>query len=1343
MEKIIIANDSTLENVRLDFGHILPDTTKIKENFKKFKPLESLLGKVPQDFFPAALTSLSPAEALTTLHGNDELELFFTILLSAGEPEDVSGDVLRNVSTLAERLIEAKENIGKDNYLNLLFFLLLYAKDYREKIIAEIKQNIDTPDPVAELLLSFYDEAPQKTGGIKTTESLCAAFFEALKAEKAGNITQAFTLMLDVFEESGLHPFIFEILKFYIMEYKGIPADKLAVFTEKVAGSSLPVSFTTVKFVEFIYYYKNNVQEALEKTVATLAENTASVFILNIISPLLYKFKKWHLVGKFYKLASKKAVGAEKTKYLELLADIYENKLELPDFANEIYKNSIEEDPVNCLISLNKAAVFYEENELWEKLAALYLFIAEKETETNTRSFFFYKAGETFYRRLEDIKKAAECFEKSLKLRRSFENARVLAEIYLNSGNYKGYSEILKADFEAATDDAEKIRILEKLALNTTSLNDPEESENCLLEILKLAPKNLNALKKLGKIYYDAKNWEKLAEINFKEIDVSKNISEIINLYYKNGVIFYEHIKDLTRATECFREVLDIDPDHLPTLFYLEKIYVKTKDFAGLTPVYSQISDLNTDNLSWTRVSCLTKLAMIFRDSGKSERAVKVFEDILKISPENIFAKENLRMLKGDVDFTIIETESIDYNESNFELFIDYIKQNDSFLMTDEILKREQPSFWKELYFLYKEGRGSGTELSVNGREKFVLSLLEKEFSIDVLVAAQSKKLAQFLLAREYAKAGFFEGISILLDFHLKIEPKNKRKLWSLFFKGCENPNLKDDLEELLLVQLNDSDRTIIRELLEHIYIEMKDYKTALFVRNLALQKMEDADQKCRFLDETIALLGENIPPDDLMNLYKNRIKNTTPENLNSFFEIHEKSLLEIGGEKLLVPLYREKWISVKDEVSAKKLIDFFTKKHDWDAAETISEELFGIERTWENFDSYLNILMNSGKTQTAEKIIRNEMDSFGDEAKAKLQKMLFDILIEAGKMDEASRFFAGSNQETLEIKEKIEQYIENGNLNAAEKSTEKFVTDDFERKILLSKIAKGRNDAAEEKSLLESVLFDAVLKNEKYPLQRLSELNSDQRLGLFLEAALSGENPADRQKFPNIFAIEKEKIFKFVGFTERDRLLMEFLSLSSKTVQNKVRITAKPLHSGSLRILVQLIEYIKLSCNNDELEGLWDELSDKPCTAVISKIPYLIFGPESLKTDFEKLKFDAVRNSFAASCGVSGNRNEIARNILFPMKFTGREKVKFVKDIQPAYQQRVVELMKLLENTTEYEISLFLSKIDTASFFHAFSVVPDLDEAKKQPKAKMEKFITAFLLSSFEKPDFEISEQE
>ena len=1333
MEKIIIANDSTLENVRLNFAHILPGRTQIKENFKEFKPLDTLLGKIPQDFFPSALTSLSTEDALKTLNGDDELELFFMILLSAEESGDVSG----NVSTLFGKLIEAKEKISKDNYLNLLFFLLLYAKDSKEMILAEIKRVIESKDSVAELLLSFYDESPQKISETKTTESLCASFFEALKAEKAGNIAEAFTLMLNVFEESGLHPFIFEILKFYIMEYKGIPADKLAVFTEKVAESSLPVSFTTVKFVEFIYYYKNNISEALEKTVSTLAENTASVFILNIIAPLLYKYKKWHLVGKFYKLASKKAVGAEKTKYLELLADIYENKLELPDFASEIYKNTVEEDPVNCQISFSKAAVLYEENESWEKLAGLYLFIAEKESNANSRAFFFYKAGEIFYRRLKDTKKATECFEESLKLHHSFENARVLAEIYQTSGNYKGFSDILQSELAVSEDNADKIRILEKLSLKTLPLISAEETENCLLEILKISPKNINALKKLGEIYYNEQKWEKLAEINFKEIDASKEISEIINLYYRNGVLFYEQIKDLTRATECFREVLDIDPDHIPTLFYLEKIYIKTKDSAGLTSIYSQFSDLNTDKHSLIRTSLLTKLAIIFRDSGKNEKAGKIFEELLKENPENLFAKENSRMLKGTADFTIIETESIDYNESNFELFIDYIKQNDSFLMTDEILKREQPSFWKELYFLYKEGHGDNTEIFTGSKEKFVLSLFEKNFSIDILVQNQSKKLAQILLAGEYIKAGFFEGISILLDYHMKIEPKNKRKLWSLFFKGYGNPNLKDDLEELILLPQNSRDHDMIRTILEHIYIETKDYKTALFIRNLALQKITDVDRKCRFLDETISLLGENISPEDLIGLYKNRIKFLNSANLDSFLEIHENPLIEIGGEQLLVPVYEQKWNSEKDGISAKKLISFFTKKHDYESAGTISEELFRNNRTSENLDSYLNILINSGKTETAEKVIRNEMDSFDGETKTKLQKMLFDIMIESGKMDEAYSFFGGTNSEVTEITAKIEQYIESGNFSAAEKSIEKFIQDPFERKILLSKIAKEKGDTPKEKNILESIIFDAVLRNETYPLQRLYELDPNQRLKLFLEAALRDGNQTETANFPSIFAIETDKICKFTGFSERDYLLKEYLSISSKTVQNKVKITARPLHSNNHRILTQLVEYIKLSCNNDELEGLWDEQSEKPCQAVLAKVPCLIFGQESLKTDFEKLKFYAVRDLFEVSCGISGSRNEIARNILFQLKLIGKEKVKFVKNIQNIYQQRVLELMKLLENITESEILSCLSKLEKASFFYAFSVVPELDEAKKQPKAEMDKFFKEFILDNSAAEEF------
>ncbi len=1321
MEKIVITNDSTLENVRLNFRHILPKSAEIEEKRSTFKPLETLSGHTPENFFPAALTSMSAAEALKTLGGNDELELFFTLLLS--DPSEYG---------LFEKLKSASSLTSKGNYLNLLIFMLIKTGFANEELIDEIKKYLTESDPVTDLVLSFYDKAPHEITDTNSTESLCASFFEAVKAEKAGDYGKAFSLMLKVFEESDLHPFIFEILKFYMMQYNGISSEDIAAFTKKVTESSLAVSFTTVKFVEFCYYYKNNIEDKLEETVSVLAENTDSVFILNIIAPVLYKYKKWHLVGKFYKLSSKKAIGAEKTMYLELLADLYESKLELPDFAAEIYRTIAEEDPVNCTFSLSKAAAIYEENGSWDKLASLYSMLADRENNAANQALFFYKTGEIFKNRLNDHDKAVEYFERSIAARYSSEAARALAELSFVAKNYDRYTELLEYELKSAFEDTEQIKLLEKLTdccLNYT--HDLGKAESFLLQILDIAPKNLDAIKKLGKIYYKTKNWEKLTEINFKEIDISKDIAEIANLYYKNGIIFYENIRDLTRATECFRELLEIEPEHLPALFYLEKIFAKTKDAAGAHLVVSQIADMTKSAKSRVSLSYLTKLAMILRETGKTKKANETFSEILKLYPENITAKENLRMSEGKADFTNIETKLVDYNEYNFELFIEYIKQSNSSFMADEILKREGSSFWKELYFLYKEGTSEKSGMPYSDKEKFVLSLLEKDFSIEILTKNSTKKTALMFLVGEYIKAGFFEGISIILDYYLKFEPKNKRKIWSLFFKGCENPTLQDDLEELLTTAEDTKTYNIARDILEHIYIKNKDFNTLLFIRNISLQKIEDNKEKCRFIDETISLAGENISPDKLMNLYRNRINFTDYENLDDFLKIYESALSEIGANSILVPIYEKKWNKEKEIVSGEKLLNIYMAKKDWKSAGAIAEELFNIDKNLTSLERYVSILKESGDNETALKTMKTELSATKDEAqKNRLKEMLFEILTETGNMEEAAEFFADSPEERAKTEEKIREYIAEENFDAAEKATNVFITENLKKQVLLSLSAKGRNDTEKENALLKSILFEAVAKKDPYPLQRLAELNRDKRqFTLFLDKTLdfiggNDEKPTDH--FPNFFALEKEKVFEFAGFSEKERYLREFVQIIS-SMPDKTKIKAKPLHTNNHRILTQLIEYIKLLCNFDELEGLWDEESQTPVKAVLSQVPYIVFGPDSLKTDFEKLKFMTLKESFLLSCGLENTSPETAEKILSVLEYAGKEKIKFARSIRPTFQNRALELIKLIENTDISEIKSYMEKLNEASLWHAFYLDPDIEETKDS--AKTEDFISRYFL--------------
>ena len=526
-------------------------------------------------------------------------------------------------------------------------------------------------------------------------------------------------------------------------------------------------------------------------------------------------------------------------------------------------------------------------------------------------------------------------------------------------------------------------------------------------------------------------------------------------------------------------------------------------------------------------------------------------------------------------------------------------------MMTDEILKREDPSFWKDLYFCYKERKESEAKESYNDKEQFVMSIFDKDFSVNILIKNSTKKTALMFLTGEYIKAGFFEGLATTLDFYLKFEPKNKRKTWSLFFKGCENPNLQEDLEELFTTAEDKHSFKIIQEILEHIYIKNKDIDTFIFTRNIVLQKIDDNKEKCRFIDETITLAGENISNDKLMDLYRKRIKFTNSEDLKFFLEIPK------------------------------------------------------------NLERYVDMLISEGKYEEADDSVR------------------------------------------------------------------KFVSDPFEQTLFFSKTAHRQNDTAKENELLKPLMFEAVSRKSAYPLLRLSELNKNNlHLSLFLKKSLEfiGEKvDLQTDPFPRIFALAKEKVFEFAGFTEKEKLLAEFTWIIS-SIPDKNRIEAKPLQTNRHRSLTQLIEYIKLSCGFEELEGLWDENGTIPVNAMITQqIPSIIFGPESLKTDFEKVKFETIQKAFLLSCGLETTSPETAEKISPLFQLVGKDKVKLVKNVRSSLQRRIIELLKLLENTDVSEIRPFIEKMNKASLWHTFYLDPDIAETKGLEKEKIEEFVREY----------------
>lgn len=1403
MGRIVISDDKSLENLDIRFDHLLLGHDELNKEKENFIPLESMLQDIPKEFFPSLLISSSRENAVSALTGDDELELFFLIILAKDKNEE-----------LLEKLKLLKPSMDAEKYRDFLIFLFLHSKDGKEKIISEIKSSpVSAKDGILDLLLAAYDSEPHEIKFFKGAEYLYAAFFEALKAERADNPARAFSLMLTLFEKTGYHPFIFEILKFYIVQYNGIPSEQIELFSSKVTESPLTVSYSDLKFIEFLYYYRNNVAEKLETAVSALAESTDSIFILNVIAPLLYKYQKWHLIGKFYKLSAKKTIGAERTKYLELLADIYENKLEMPDFATEIHKNIVEDDPLSCSVSLSRVLAVYEENGMWKDLFNLYSHLAGREDDSTLKAYYLYKTGDVLHRELEQSSDAKEYLEKSLALKHSFEVVRMLSEIYLKMHDYDAYIKTLLKELEFSMESNERIRVLNIIAdAYTTHKKDFISAQKYLLNILDIAPDHLSTIKKLGKIYYQTKSWKNLTEINFKEIDLTKDLVDTVNLYYRNGSIFFKELGNLERATECFMEILELEPDHIPTLLYLEKIYLRKRDIGNLIILYKRLLEQSHTD-SETRQYYLIRLGIIYRDNDMISESMDVFRTIIKMFPENIMARENLRMLEGQPDFT--ESNSGEFLEKDLELFSDLIKNKNHSHIADLYLQKSAPSFWKYLYFMKKkDGAVDFKPQKTGSDEQFLMSLLEREYSIDNLITNSSKKIALMLLVEKYLDEGYFRGIQTILKYYIKYEPENKRKIWALFFRGHDNPDLKEEFESILMSDADPGQIEIIREILEKIYLKEGDYQTVLFLRNLFIKKTENATKKCALIDSTIDLIAENVGTEPLLELYKTRYKFTPPEELNSYSEIYERFLKSIGKTEMLTNIYELEWSRSHDVETGKKYFEHYLSTGNHDKAIEIGRELLNRQWDIDQFISLMELLKKTGDINLAISDVTSRLEGSEGETADQLRGLLLDLNLEAGytqnaidlfnktpysdhndhfvkglklaklmstekveagtlalvrsltpitpellfeklqfivksgadlvesdievfsSYNEILRAFNGSIPEDKQRfvldyfakrndadakKELINSYIKEGDEENALKHIDSMNPDPISRNIFLSKLAWKKGEYVREKDILKKILFEAISKKEQYPLKRLLLLEKDNnRLVFFLKSALKAIGATEEIEevlYPRIIAVDKDSILEFAGLNDIEMLLREFLHITSFGKRDDVKTPGKPLNSNSHRNLINLIEYIKLSANFDDLMGVFDDKLDQLFEIVPTNLPCICFGKKALEIDPAELKFKVVRNAFLLSCGMRRKSDELgiedlAQTLSLSLKLEGKEKVRFIKNVRPNFQGRLLDVFNKLENVDDTMMFRFMEKLFAASFYHTFSLVPDIEIA-------------------------------
>jgi tetratricopeptide (TPR) repeat protein len=171
--------------------------------------------------------------------------------------------------------------------------------------------------------------------------------------------------------------------------------------------------------------------------------------------------------------------------------------------------------------------------------------------------------------------------------------------------------------------------------------NDPNSAIKPFEDYLKLDPENIYVMANLASAYSlvyeatgDRQHLDRSIALCEKVLKINKYMGPAWDTLGR-AYTFDTELKNLNRAVELFNQALRVNPDNAMVLFHLGATYVKGGDSKNGLPYLEKAQQLQPD-----LPDIYNFLARAYRNVGRNEEAIKVFELYLKMRPNSRDAAE-------------------------------------------------------------------------------------------------------------------------------------------------------------------------------------------------------------------------------------------------------------------------------------------------------------------------------------------------------------------------------------------------------------------------------------------------------------------------------------------------------------------------------------------------------------------------------------------------------------------------------------------------------------------------------------------------------------------------------
>ncbi|MBA2663736.1 MAG: tetratricopeptide repeat protein [Bradymonadaceae bacterium] len=420
--------------------------------------------------------------------------------------------------------------------------------------------------------------------------------------------------------------------------------------------------------MQLAHLYRDELEDSLEaetnlREALTLDERHGLAYAE--LETILLEAERWHdlvelLERRFGALGDSDVVSARET--LLRIAQVQEEQLSDSFTAAETYQRVLGIEPQDGIASASLNRLLRAQ-ERWQDLATHLEEQLQRSSDHSAVIDLKIELAQVYCDPLMEFGRALELYREILDLDGTHGQAiaalesifaaeadlrgevgAVLEPVYRRGGDWPRIIEVLEVRAGEQEDPIAQLSILREIAqIAEDALDDTKLALATWGRVFAADPQDASARAALQRLTSLSRNWSVLCDLYATSLRENFSIGDDLRaeLLADQAQVFEERLVQLDDARRGYEEVLLLEPGHEAAIDALERIFMRSRDWAGLADFYGQRVESELDD---TRARAwLERLSVLHEDVlGDTDAAIDVHMRIIELAPGDRLTQQTL-----------------------------------------------------------------------------------------------------------------------------------------------------------------------------------------------------------------------------------------------------------------------------------------------------------------------------------------------------------------------------------------------------------------------------------------------------------------------------------------------------------------------------------------------------------------------------------------------------------------------------------------------------------------------------------------------------------------------------